>query len=40
MAEMILGGQASLVDVSAFTARRFETGELLKGEHDYQKLWR
>jgi len=40
MAEMILDGQASLVDVSAFTARRFETGELLKGEHDYQKLWR
>lgn len=40
MAEMILDGQAKTVDVSPFTARRFETGELLKGEHDYQKLWR
>jgi len=36
MGEMILDGQARTVDVSAFTARRFEKGELLKGEHDYK----
>ncbi len=40
MAELILDGQARAVDVSAFSARRFEKGELLKGEHGYQDLWR
>jgi len=40
MAEMILDGRARLVDVSAFAARRFETGRLLEGEHPYQQVWR
>ena len=40
MAELILDGQAKTVDISPFTLRRFETGQLLKGEHAYQTLWR
>ncbi len=40
MAELILDGQAKTVDISPFTSRRFETGELLQGEHAYQTLWR
>ena len=40
MAELIVDGQAKTVDISPFTLRRFETGELLKGEHAYQTLWR
>jgi sarcosine oxidase subunit beta len=40
MAEMILDGAAKTVDISPFTLRRFETGELLKGENAYQTLWR
>jgi len=36
----MLGGQARTVDISSFTLRRFETGDLLKGEHAYEeKLW-
>ena len=40
MAELILDGQAMTVDISSFTLRRFETGELIEGEHAYPKLWR
>ncbi len=40
MAELILDGAARTVDISAFMLRRFQTGELLKGEHSYQTLWR
>jgi sarcosine oxidase subunit beta len=40
MAELILDGRAATVDISAFTLRRFETGQLLKGEHAYPALWR
>ncbi len=40
MSELILDGAAKTVDISPFTLRRFETGELLKGEHAYQTLWR
>ncbi len=40
MAELILDGQAKTADISPFTLRRFETDELLKGEHAYPTLWR
>lgn len=40
MAELILDGATKMVDISPFALRRFETGELLKGEHAYQTLWR
>jgi len=40
MTELILDGQAKTVDISPFTLRRFEMGQLLKGEHAYQTLWR
>jgi sarcosine oxidase subunit beta len=40
MAELILDGRAATVDISAFTLRRFEAGQLLKGEHAYPALWR
>ena len=40
MAELILDGQAKTVDISSFTLRRFETGDLIEGEHAYPKLWR
>jgi hypothetical protein len=40
MTELILDGQATTVDISPFTLRRFETGKLLKGEHAYETLWR
>ena len=40
MAELILDGAARTVDVSAFTLRRFQTGELLKGVHAYHTPWR
>ena len=40
MTELILDGQAKTVGISPFTLRRFEMGQLLKGEHAYQTLWR
>jgi glycine/D-amino acid oxidase-like deaminating enzyme len=40
MAELILDGQAKLVDISPFTLRRFETGQLLQGEYAYPTRWR
>ena len=40
MTELILDGQAKTVDISSFTLRRFETGELLEGEHAYSTFWR
>ena len=40
MAELILDGEASSVDLSPYTLRRFAEGRLLVGEHPYGDLWR
>jgi sarcosine oxidase, subunit beta len=40
MAELILEGKASTVDISAFTLRRFAEGRPLRGEHPYSDIWR
>ena len=39
MAEMILDGAASSVDLSPYTLDRFADGKLLIGEHAYPDLW-
>jgi len=39
LSELILDGRAATVDISPFSLKRFETGELLKGEHAYQSIW-
>ena len=39
LAELILDGAASSVDLSPYTLDRFERGELLVGEHPYPDLW-
>lgn len=39
MAELILDGEAKTVDISPFRPARFESGELLKGEHAYEDIW-
>ena len=39
MAELILDGQATTVDISAFRPDRFDQGEFLKGDHAYQSMW-
>lgn len=39
MAELILDGASSSVDVSPYTLARFERDELLTGEHPYPDLW-
>ncbi len=40
MSELILDGEATTVDISPFTLDRFTEGKLLKGEHEYDNLWR
>ena len=40
MAELILDGTASSVDIRPFRLERFATGELLKGEHGGSPIWR
>ena len=40
MSELILDGQAKLVDVSSLNLDRFARGELLKGEHSYGDIWK
>ena len=40
MAELILDGRATTVDISPFALRRFEAGQLLMGQHAYPTLWR
>jgi sarcosine oxidase subunit beta len=40
MAELILDGEATTVDITPFTPRRFEDGNLLEGDHPYQNLWK
>jgi sarcosine oxidase subunit beta len=39
MAELILDGRASTVDISPFRLERFSEGNLLSGEHAYQDIW-
>jgi len=39
LAELILDGQATSVDISPYTLDRFDRGELLIGEHAYPDLW-
>ena len=40
MAELILEGEAKTVDIRPFRPQRFEEGNLLKGEHSYDHIWR
>jgi sarcosine oxidase subunit beta len=40
MAELILDGAASSVDIGPYTLERFERGGWLVGEHPYPALWR
>jgi sarcosine oxidase subunit beta len=39
MAELILEGQATTVDISPFGIERFEKGAMLKGDHAYNRMW-
>jgi sarcosine oxidase subunit beta len=40
LAELILDGAATTVDISGYALERFHQGRLLVGEHPYGKLWR
>jgi sarcosine oxidase subunit beta len=40
MSELILDGNANLVDISSLHLDRFARGELLKGEHSYGHIWK
>ena len=40
VAEMIVEGAAKTVDITPFDPRRFERGDLLKGQHAYENIWR
>jgi sarcosine oxidase, subunit beta len=40
LAELILDGQATTVDIGAYGLERFAEGRLLVGEHPYGHLWR
>ncbi|MEI7744601.1 MAG: FAD-binding oxidoreductase [Chloroflexota bacterium] len=40
MAELILDGAATSVDISPFTFSRFSDGRLLRGEHGEKQIWR
>ena len=40
LAELILDGQATTVDISGYSLERFKDGRLLVGDHPYGKLWR
>ncbi len=40
MSELILDGQANLVDISSLNLDRFARGELLRGEHSYGDIWK
>jgi len=39
MAELIVDGEATTVDITPFDPKRFESGDLLKGEHAYDDIW-
>jgi len=40
LAELVLDGRASTVDISGYSLERFASGRLLVGEHPYGHLWR
>lgn len=40
LAELILDGQATTVDISGYSLERFAEGRLLVGDHPYGNLWR
>lgn len=40
LAELILDGQGTTVDISGYSLERFAEGRLLVGDHPYGKLWR
>jgi sarcosine oxidase subunit beta len=40
LAELIVDGQASLVDITPFRLERFLEGRPLTGEHSYESIWR
>lgn len=40
LAELILDGRATTVDIGGYGLDRFTTGRLLVGDHPYGKLWR
>jgi sarcosine oxidase subunit beta len=40
LAELILDGRATTVDISGYSLERFAEGRLLVGDHPYGKLWR
>ena len=40
MAELILNGTATTVDITPFAPQRFAGGNLLAGEHAYDSVWR
>ena len=40
VAELIVDGAAKTVDITPFDPQRFERGDLLKGEHAYEDIWR
>ncbi|HLE15379.1 MAG TPA: FAD-binding oxidoreductase [Anaerolineales bacterium] len=40
LAELIVDGRSSLVDIKPFGLERFSQGEPLKGEHSYENIWR
>ena len=40
MTELIVDGAAKTVDITPFNPHRFERGDLLKGEHAYEDMWR
>jgi sarcosine oxidase subunit beta len=40
LAELVLDGVATTVDISGYSLDRFATGRLLVGEHPYGNLWR
>jgi hypothetical protein len=40
MAELIIDGQASTVDITPFQPGRFSEGKLLEGDNAYENIWR
>lgn len=40
MSELILDGQAKLVDITSLNLARFARGEFLQGEHSYGHIWK
>lgn len=39
VAELIIDGEATTVDIAPFDPQRFARGDLLKGEHAYDDIW-